>query len=70
VSGVDGDFVNNNASVYSNLGPTDPIEIEFDPEDVADNVDDETILIRHCVTDGVVYLDVIDNDLYDAGTDT
>lgn len=70
VDGQDGDIVRNTASVYTNLWPTDPIENEFDPDAVDDNEDDEEILIHHCITDGTVYLDILDDDLYNSWTDT
>lgn len=51
MTGNDGDFVQNDVSIYTDRGTDDEVEQEFDEDIFDDNVDDVTIMIQHCMTD-------------------
>jgi len=67
VTGNNQDEVTNNVSIYTEQELDDPIEEEHDDEKFDDNLDDVTIKIEHCTTDGVIYLDVDNNNRYGSG---
>jgi uncharacterized repeat protein (TIGR01451 family) len=63
-------LVTNNSTIYANGGVKgDSIESGFDPKQFSDNEDPETITIKQCKVDGVVYLDVNNNKTFEKGID-
>lgn len=66
---ADGDEIENTASVYTHNQTDDLIEDYYDDPQFTDNENSETIWVRHCMVDGIVYLDINGNDQYDPGMD-
>ena len=60
-------LVTNNSTIYAGGKKLDTIESGFDPKQFSDNEDPETITIKQCKIDGVVYLDVNMNKEYNTG---
>ena len=69
VTGSDADEITNSVSIYTDQEQNDPIEFEHDEEQFEDNEDEVVIRLEHCTTDGLMYLDIADDDRYTAGED-